>query len=168
MYHRLALSIRSITAIFWLGFFMAISFMEAPLKFTAPGLSMAEGLQIGKIIFKSLNTCEWAFLLILLITCIAKKTSRRGLYLIFAIGAIMLVESLWLLPVLDIHANEIIRGGIVTSHTAHWLYIVLEVIKVPVLLLIGTESGKMLCEERIKEKLESHGRVDKERLLQNI
>ena len=97
-----------------------------------------------------------------------QKTSRQGLYLIFAIGAIMLMESLWLLPVLDINANEIIGGGIVTSHTAHWLYIALEVTKVPVLLLIGTESGKMLCEERIKEKLESHGRVDKERLLQNI
>ncbi|QHS56594.1 hypothetical protein GWR56_13960 [Mucilaginibacter sp. 14171R-50] len=152
MYHRVALSVRSITAIFWLGFYMAISFMEAPLKFTAPGLSMAEGLQIGKIIFKSLNTCEWTFFLILIITCIVQKTTRMGFYLITAISLILVVETKWLLPILDHHANEIIKGGTVTDHNAHWLYILLEVIKVPVLLLIGIESGKMLWKKKpIKE-----------------
>ncbi len=145
MYHRLALSIRSITAIFWLGFFMAISFMEAPLKFTAPGLSMAEGLQIGKIIFNSLNKCEWAFLLILFIACIVKKTTRKGFYLITAVSVLLALETKWLLPILDQHANEIIRGGMVADHNMHWFYIILEVIKVPLLLLIGIESGQMLC-----------------------
>jgi len=142
------LAIRSITAIFWLGFFMAISFMEAPLKFAAPGLSMAEGLQIGKIIFKSLNTCEWAFLLILIITCIVKKTTRKGFYLITAVSVLLAVETGWLLPILDNQANAIIKGGIVVDHNAHWLYVVLEIIKVPLLLLIGIESGKMLWQEK--------------------
>ena len=145
MYHRLALSVRSIAAIFWLGFFMAISFMEAPLKFTAPGLSMAEGLQIGKIVFKALNTCEWILLLIILITCFAKRTSRKGFYLVTAAAVILAAETGWLLPILDQHANEIIRGGMVTDDYLHWCYIILEVLKVPVLLLIGIESGQMLC-----------------------
>ncbi|MBS1502801.1 MAG: hypothetical protein JST32_12110 [Bacteroidetes bacterium] len=142
------LAIRSVTAIFWLGFFMAISFMEAPLKFTAPGLSMAEGLQIGKIIFKSLNTCEWAFLLILIITCIVKKTTRKGFYLITAVSVLLAVETGWLLPILDNQANAIIKDGIVVDHNAHWLYVALEIIKVPLLLLIGIESGKMLWQEK--------------------
>ncbi|MFI5159795.1 MAG: hypothetical protein ACHQHN_00890 [Sphingobacteriales bacterium] len=151
-YQRIALSVRSITAIFWLGFFMAISFMEAPLKFTAPGLSMVEGLQIGKIIFKSLNTCEWVFLLILFITCIVKKTTRKGFYLITAVSVILAVETGWLLPILDNHANEIIKGGIVIDHNAHWFYIILEVIKAPLLLLIGIESGKMPWKENAQIK----------------
>ena len=142
-------SVRSITAIFWLGFFMAISFMEAPLKFTAPGLNMAEGLQIGKIIFKSLNTCEWAFLLIIFITCIVKKTTRKGFYLITAISVIMVVETFWLLPVLDNNADLIIIRLPVTSHSTHWFYVVFEIIKVPVLLMIGLESGKALRKEGI-------------------
>ncbi|MFB9843794.1 hypothetical protein [Mucilaginibacter ginsenosidivorans] len=121
--------------------------MEAPLKFTAPGLSMAEGLQIGKIIFKSLNTCEWTFLLIIFITCIVKKTTRRGFYLITAVSVIMALETSWLLPVLDKNADLIIKGFPVTSHSIHWFYIAFEVIKVPVLLMIGLESGKALREE---------------------
>ena len=159
MNQRFALAVRSITAIFWLGFFMAISFMEAPLKFTAPGLSMAEGLQIGKIIFKVLNRCEWTFLVILLITCLFRKTSRSGFYLITAVSTILALETMWLLPVLDHHADEIIQGGLVTDHNAHWLYIILELIKVPVLLLIGIESGKMLFKEN---KSSYHGRTDQE------
>ena len=141
--------IRSITAIFWLGFFMAISFMEAPLKFTAPGLSMAEGLQIGKIIFGSLNICEWSFLLIILITCIVKKTTRKGFYLIAAVSVIMTAETAWLLPALDHNANLIIEGFPVMSHSTHWFYIMFEIIKVPILLMIGLESGKVLREEKI-------------------
>jgi hypothetical protein len=149
MNKQIFISIRSVTAIFWLGFFMAISFMEAPLKFTAPGLNMAEGLQIGKIIFKSLNICEWTFLLLILITCIVKKTTRKGFYLITAISVIMALETFWLLPVLDNNADLIIKGLPVTAHSTHWFYVLFEIIKVPVLLMIGLESGKALREERI-------------------
>lgn len=146
--HKLSLTIRSITAIFWMGFFIAISFMEAPLKFSAPDLSMAEGLRIGKIIFKALNTCEWVFLLIIFITCIGKKITRKSLYLVIAISMIMVLETAWLLPILDRDADLIIRGHPVSGHSAHWLYVLLEVIKVPVLLLLGLDSIKALREDQ--------------------
>lgn len=146
MYHRLALSIRSITALFWLGFFMAISFMEAPIKFSAPGLSMVEGLQIGKIVFKILNTCEWIFLFIILTTCVVKKTASKGFYLISTASIILISETYWLLPILNYNADKIIRGGFVINHSPHWIYILLEIIKVPILLLIGIDSGKALVQ----------------------
>ena len=148
------LTIRSITAIFWLGFFMAISFMEAPLKFTAPGISMAQGLQIGRIVFKSLNICEWAFLVIILLTCLMKKTSRYGFYLIAAISIILVLETAWLLPVLDAHAAMVIGGQQPPDHMEHWAYVVLEIIKVPVLLLIGLESIKVLRDDALKVNIQ--------------
>lgn len=135
--------VRSITAIFWLGFFMAISFMEAPLKFTAPNLSMAEGLQIGKIIFGALNVCEWVFLIIILITCFINKTSKTGFYLVASLSVILLLETVWLLPVLDSGADKIIHGQPFDHHGLHWAYVIFEIIKAPVLLLIGLDSRKM-------------------------
>lgn len=145
MKNNSVLAIRSITAIFWLGFFTAISFMEAPLKFTAPSLSMAEGLKIGRIIFRSLNICEWSFLLIIFITVIVKRTTRKEFYLIIIVSVILAVETGWLLPILDQRAAMVIRGQQPAGHSAHWAYIILEIIKVPVLLLIGIEGGKALC-----------------------
>ena len=123
---------------------MAISFMEAPLKFTAPGLSMAQGLQIGRIVFGALNGCEWVFLVIVLLTCLVKKTTRYGFYLLLSVSIILSLETAWLLPALDAHAALVIKGQQPPDHWEHWCYIILEVIKIPVLLLIGLESGKAL------------------------
>jgi len=140
-YHDYARQIRSITAIFWLGFFMAISFMEAPLKFTAPYLSMAEGLQIGRIIFGALNRCEWVFLAVILVTLCVNRAGAR-LYLIFAVAAILLLESFWLLPVLDADALRIINGRLPNHDQMHWIYVIFEVAKAPLLLMLGLEYSK--------------------------
>jgi hypothetical protein len=140
MNKQIILSIRGTTAIFWLGFFMAISFMEAPLKFTAPNLSLTEGLQIGKIVFGALNKCEWVFLCIILISCLLNKASKKGLYLIVIISVILVIETTWLLPLLDAGVNRVISGQPAGVQYIHWLYVLLEIIKVPVLLLIGLEN----------------------------
>ncbi|NHA02648.1 hypothetical protein G7092_02510 [Mucilaginibacter sp. HC2] len=144
MKKEVVLAVRTITAIFWLGFFMAISFLETPLKFTAPGISMAQGLQIGRIVFRALNRCEWGFLIIILLTYFPKRSSRYGFYLLLAISIILILETAWLLPVLDAHAARVIKGLQPPGHLEHWVYIILEVIKIPVLLLIGLESGRTL------------------------
>lgn len=51
-------SLRSAIAIFWLGFFITISFMEAPLKFTAREIAPNQELAIGRIVFAHLNKLE--------------------------------------------------------------------------------------------------------------
>ena len=46
------------TAWLWLGMVLAISFLEAPLKFRAPGLDLRVGLAIGRLVFRALNAVE--------------------------------------------------------------------------------------------------------------
>ncbi len=52
----------------WLGMVIAISFIEAPLKFRAPAVSLQVGLGIGRLVFRALNTVETVLAVILLIT----------------------------------------------------------------------------------------------------
>jgi hypothetical protein len=40
----------------WLGMVLAISFLEAPLKFRAPNVTLQIGLGIGRLVFRALNT----------------------------------------------------------------------------------------------------------------
>ncbi len=47
----------------WIGFVVAISFLEAPLKFQAPDITLALGLGIGRLVFAALNKVEWVFAL---------------------------------------------------------------------------------------------------------
>ncbi|MFW6600376.1 hypothetical protein ACQBAU_12945 [Propionibacteriaceae bacterium Y2011] len=45
----------------WLGMVLAISFIEAPLRFRAPGVTVPIGLGIGRIVFRALNVAELLF-----------------------------------------------------------------------------------------------------------
>lgn len=47
----------------WLGMILAISFVEAPLKFRAPGVTVPIGLAIGRLVFRALNAIEVALAL---------------------------------------------------------------------------------------------------------
>lgn len=44
----------------WFGMVSAISFLETPLKFRAPGMTHALGVGIGRLVFKVLNLVEAA------------------------------------------------------------------------------------------------------------
>ena len=50
----------------WLGMVLAISFLEAPLKFRAPEVTLRIGLGIGRLVFGALNTVEAVFAVTLL------------------------------------------------------------------------------------------------------
>ena len=128
---------RGIAAIFWLGFFMAISFMEAPLKFTAPGITIAQGLQIGRLVFGVLNKCEWGLLLIVLCTCLFNRPGALVMFSTIVVCVILLAETFWLLPVLDARAIQYIAGHQQQDVDMHWLYIIFEILKVPALFMIG-------------------------------
>lgn len=45
---------------FWCGCVTAISFLEAWLKFRAPGVTVPIGLGVGRLVFAALNKLEWA------------------------------------------------------------------------------------------------------------
>lgn len=137
MKERSILSIRVIIVIFWLGFFMAISFMEAPLKFTAPGLRMVTAVAIGQIVFHALNKCELFFLLMLIGTFCIKRSVNDGWQAVVLIAAIIFAETTWLLPSLNESAVRFMAGKPPGREYLHWLFILQETIKIPILLGIG-------------------------------
>jgi len=51
----------------WFGMIAAISFIETPLKFRAPGMTHALGVGIGRLVFKALNLTEAALALIIVV-----------------------------------------------------------------------------------------------------
>jgi len=49
-----------------LGMVLPISFLEAPLKFRMPNVTLQIGRGIGRLVFRALNTVEVGFALVLL------------------------------------------------------------------------------------------------------
>ncbi len=123
----------------WIGFVCAISFMEAWLKFRAPGVNLSIGLGIGRIVFNALNKVEWVFALAILVNLLISKHSMFTTnHVLFYIPFILLLmQTVWLLPALDIRAQMHIDGKIVPPSHMHLYYIAIEITKVVCLFIFS-------------------------------
>jgi hypothetical protein len=128
-----------VSAIFlWIGFVCAISFMEAWLKFTAPGVTLTIGLAIGQRVFSALNKVEIIFALIVMaiLWLQYKPLQWRHLLLLTALS-VLAVQSLYLLPELSSRIDLILDGRLPPPSSLHSYYIIAEVVKVLMLTIFG-------------------------------
>ena len=140
-------ALRFIATLIWIGFLLAISFMEAPLKFQAPSVTLPIGLEIGRIIFGTLNKIEWILLLMVLLSFVLKSSTKTSYLFIAGLTAILLLQTFYLLPELDARAEVIISGGNPGLSNMHFSYVVLEVVK---LLLLSTATYFFIFKQQSK------------------
>lgn len=126
----------------WLGFVCAISFMEAWLKFQAPGITVPLGLGIGRLVFGALNKVEWVFGIAIYICFISNKQRVLSLsnWQFPLVLTVLMLQTFWLLPALDERATLVIKGEAVAGSSLHFYYIIFEVIKVGVLFVMGIQA----------------------------
>ncbi|MBB4913474.1 hypothetical protein [Streptosporangium saharense] len=121
----------------WLGMVVAISFVEAPLKFRAPGVSLAIGLGIGRLVFRALNTAEAVFAVVVLVTVVTGALPygaavAEGVAIV-ALGAQLATVR----PRLTRRSDLVMAGHEAPRSHAHHAYIALEAVKVVALLTAG-------------------------------
>jgi hypothetical protein len=127
----------------WIGFVCAISFLEAWLKFQAPGVTLQIGLSIGQLVFRALNKIELVFALGLLISLvIARRASNLPLVFFGIAFAILMAQTFWLLPTLSDRAKLTIEGLRLPSSRLHFYYVALEFLKVFALFCFGVLVSK--------------------------
>jgi hypothetical protein len=132
----------------WFGMIAAISFMEAPLKFQAPGVTLGLGLGIGRLVFWALNKIELVLAVLMLVSLLAKRP-RKPRFPSVAFGVIaflLILETLWLLPVLDARATEVINGTAAPYSSTHLIYIAFDSIKFLLLFALGVNLTKQQLE----------------------
>jgi hypothetical protein len=121
----------------------AISFLEAPLKFRAPNITIPLGLGIGRLIFFWLNKIEIMLAILMLISFFkAKPKNKFQLYSFAVIALLLILETLWLLPVLDARATEVINGTAAPFSGGHFIYIAFDSIKFLLLFALGVSIAK--------------------------
>lgn len=122
----------------WFGAVAAISFMEAPLKFSAPNVSIPLGLGIGQIVFHMLNRAEIVLCLTLAVSMYFAKSAGRLAVVFFGIAAaILAVQTFGLYPLLDARAEAVIAGTAEPFSSLHIVYIASDALKLIVLAALG-------------------------------
>jgi hypothetical protein len=127
----------------WAGAVLAISFMEAPLKFTAPGITLPLGVGIGRIVFHALQKLEWALALLSLALLLRYWPPVATRLLLMTVGTIVLLQAVWLLPALDVRAGQLQSQPQVPLPPSylHLVFVVLEATKTCLLLIATIRIG---------------------------
>lgn len=128
----------------WSGMLLGISFLEAPVKFTAPSLTLSVGLDVGRHVFQAFNKVEIVFGTLLCVLVIRSQLSLLNKLLFGLIALFLVLECVWLLPVLDERALVIIAGGVPENESPHNWYILFDALKVITLITLGVNTIKQL------------------------
>ncbi len=114
----------------WLGMVLAISFLEAPLKFRAPGVTLQIGLGIGRLVFRALNSFE-VLLAVGILLALALDRAPAGVIVVSAVAFASLVAQLFgVRPRLGRRSDAVLAGQDAPRSRAHYAYVALEVVKV--------------------------------------
>ena len=133
--------------IFWAGLIGGISFLEAPLKFQAPGITIPPGLGIGQLVFQVLNKIEIILCAIILIASFNLKLKNSRGFILAIVVIILAVDTFWLLPLLDKRVLMVLVGNPPDKSYHHIFYIALESIKFLSLVALGYLNLKDLHHE---------------------
>lgn len=125
-----------VLTLLWIGFVFAISFMATPLKFQAPSLTLPVALEIGHIVFHSLNALEIGLATTITAITLLSDWPQRIRALAFFIGVLLATQTVLLYTVLDARTIAIINGLEVPERSFHSYYVALDGVKLVLLLYL--------------------------------
>lgn len=137
-------------ALVWFGAIFAISFVEAPLKFQAPGITISLGLGIGRLVFAALNAFEGLLLLASALLAFLPCTCRLHAGSFRVLAAIVVVyaaKMFFVRPPLNARTDAVLAGadpGV--SSIWHYLYIVCDVSTLVLLAVYAT----LICKRMLR------------------
>lgn len=117
-------ALRLLLPAFLLGAIAAISFLEAPLKFLAPGITIPLGLGIGRLVFTALNLLAAGVLIVLTAASVRARPGRAATALLAALWLVFVAEVAVIRPVLNRRSDLVIAGEAAPgTDWAHYAYI---------------------------------------------
>jgi hypothetical protein len=128
----------AVAAVFvWLGMVLAISFLEAPLKFRAPGVTLQLGLGIGRLVFRALNICEVVLAAVILVALFLDVPPAAAEAALLVAVAALMIQVLVVRRALTRRTAAVLAGAHGPRSNAHYVYVVLEAVKVVGLTVTG-------------------------------
>jgi hypothetical protein len=132
-----ATSVMAAVDFVWLGMVLAISFLEAPLKFGAPGVTVPIGLGIGRVVFRALNTVESVLAAVIVVCLVIDAPGIPARVALIVAVAVLLAQLVGVRPRLARRTAAVLAGHDAPRSHAHHAYVVLEAVKVVALLVAG-------------------------------
>lgn len=122
----------------WAGVIIGVSFISTPAKFLAPSLSMAVALDVGRHTFRVLSGVEFAMAILASALCWFGRSRPEAIAALAGVWVLLLVQRLWLLPVLDARVTLYLAGSEPAVSCHHTLFAAMEAAKILFLIACAT------------------------------
>lgn len=138
---------------FWFGLIVAISLIEAPLKFQAPGITIPLGLGIGRLVFTAMNVVEVVLAIMLLVAAFRAGVATKIRNVLVGLVAVLALKVALIRPFLNKRTDAVIAGVDDGGSSWHYFYIAADG-----LLLVGLVILMVLVAKQWlkRESLEEH------------
>ena len=123
----------------WLGMVLGISFLETPLKFRAPGITVPLALGIGRLVFRALNAVEVALAVTLTVALFASNGDLDAVVVavFIAVWTLLVIQVAVLRPRLDRRVQQLLHGQSPPRSRQHLAYVAIECTKILLLATLG-------------------------------
>lgn len=122
-------TLRSVLPGVWIGLLIGLSFLETPLKFLAPGVTLEIGLGIGRLVLTAANIASAVLLVaITCVTAVRPRPPRAAWITLGAIWLVFLIEVVVIRPILNARSDIIIAGGDPGGSSLHTLYVAADIL----------------------------------------
>lgn len=132
-------------SLLWAGIVIGVSFIATIAKFGAPSLTLPVALDVGRHTFAPLARIEWGLWAVLAMAVWASGAGRLRLAVTAFLAGLLLLQALWLLPVLDARVSLILAGTVPPPSRLHLLFIAGEAAKIGMLAVLAWgEIGRLV------------------------
>src|SRR5690554_3261397 len=129
----------TLIALVWLGMVLGVSGLATPIKFQAVSLTLPVALDVGQTTFAAFNKMEWLLAALLVLATVVSRLRPVSLPTLLTAGLVIIVllQTFWLLPALDMRVSAVIAGEVLPPSGLHNLYVVAEGLKLLALIILG-------------------------------
>lgn len=129
-------------AFVWAGMVLGVSFLATPIKFRAASLTLPVALDVGRATFHAFQKVEWVLAALVTAVVVRSQLNGDGLptvdWAFLGITlAIVLLQTFWLIPRLDVRVAATIAGEDLERSHLHTMFAGLEAVKALALVIVG-------------------------------
>lgn len=129
-------------ALLWAGMTLGVAFIAVPAQFAAEGLSRPLGIDITRQVFARFGHVELGLAAATLMLALPLRPGRLLWSLLALLWLIVALRALWLLPVLDLRADQLLQGQEPPPGPWHGLFVASEIGKLGALLGIAWAAAR--------------------------
>jgi hypothetical protein len=126
----------------WAGIAVGVSFIATVAKFNAPSLTRPAALDVGAHTFAMLCRIEWGLYALLALMIVVAGFGRLRLVLLVALLAILLVDSFWIFPQLNVRTALVIAGQPLPPSPLHAIAVASQSAKVLLLAFFAIAEAR--------------------------